>query len=69
MNGSIMPLWPTLLPPICDPLWFTADLAKNEEAELAALEKELEQEKLQLKEQSDFQKDNKEVQFFPNDLF
>jgi hypothetical protein len=54
MNGSIMPLWPTLLPPICDPLWFTADLPKNEEAELAALEKELEQEKLQLKEQSDF---------------
>jgi hypothetical protein len=54
MNGSIMPLWPTLLPPICDPLWFAADLPKNEEAELAALEKELEQEKLQLKEQSIF---------------
>ena len=52
MNGSIMPLWPTLLPPVCDQLWFTADFPKNEEAELAALEEELEQEKMQLKEQS-----------------
>ena len=52
MNGSITPLWPSLLPPVCDQLWFTADCPKNEEAELAALEEELEQEKLLLKEQS-----------------
>lgn len=52
MNGSITPLWPSLLPPVCDQLWFTADFPKNEEAELAALEEELEQEKMQLKEQS-----------------
>jgi hypothetical protein len=52
MNGSTMPLWPSLLPPVCDQLWFTADFPKNEEAELAALEDELEQEKLLLKEQS-----------------
>jgi hypothetical protein len=52
MNGSIMPLWPSLLPPVCDQLWFTADFPKNEEAELAALEEELEQEKQLLKEQS-----------------
>ena len=52
MNNSIMPLWPSLLPPVCDQLWFTADFPKNEEAELAALEDELEQEKLLLKEQS-----------------
>jgi hypothetical protein len=73
MNG-LNPLWPSLLPPICDPLWFKADLPKNEEAELgkyfnnvkldvfwkksvnfifvASLEDEVEQEKLQLKEQS-----------------
>ena len=52
MNGSTMPLWPSLIPPVCDQLWFTADFPKNEEAELAALEDELEQEKLLLKEQS-----------------
>ena len=52
MNSSIIPLWPSLLPPVSDPLWFTADYPKNEEAELAQLEEELEQEKLQLKEQS-----------------
>ena len=52
MNGSTMPLWPSLLPPVCDQLWFTADFPKNEEAELAALEEELEQEKQLLKEQS-----------------
>lgn len=51
MNGSTMPLWPSLLPPICDPLWFTADFPKNEDAELASLEEELEQEKQLLKEQ------------------
>ena len=56
MNGPIMPLWPSLLPPVCDQLWFTADFPKNEEAELAALEEELEQEKLLLKEQSKFAK-------------
>lgn len=52
MNNSIIPLWPSLLPPVCDQAWFTADYPKNEEAELAQLEEELEQEKLQLKEQS-----------------
>lgn len=52
MNNSIVPLWPSLLPPVCDQLWFTADYPKNEEAELAQLEEELEQEKLQLKDQS-----------------
>lgn len=52
MNNSINPLWPSLLPPICDQTWFTADYPKNEEAELAQLEEELEQEKLQLKEQN-----------------
>jgi hypothetical protein len=52
MNGSSIPLWPSLLPPVCDPLWFTADYPKNEEAELAILEEELEQEKYLLKEQS-----------------
>ena len=52
MNNSIIPMWPSLLPPICDQAWFTADYPKNEEAELALLEEELEQEKQQLKEQS-----------------
>lgn len=52
MSGHIIPLWPSLLPPIVDSLWFTADYPKNEEAELVQLEEELEQEKLQLKEQS-----------------
>jgi hypothetical protein len=52
MNSLITPLWPSLLPPVCDQLWFTPDFPKNEEAELAALEEELEQEKLLLKEQS-----------------
>ncbi len=51
MNSSTVNLWPSLMPPICDPLWFAADYPKNEEAELAALEEELEQEKMQLKEQ------------------
>jgi hypothetical protein len=50
MNGTTTALWPSLLPPVCDPLWFTADFPKNEEAELALLEEELEQEKLQLKD-------------------
>ena len=50
MNFDII-LMPSLLPPVCDPLWFTAGIPKNEEAELAALEEELEQEKIQLKEQ------------------
>jgi hypothetical protein len=50
MNGATTPLWPSLLPSVCDPLWFTADFPKNEEAELALLEEELEQEKLQLKD-------------------
>lgn len=54
MNNSIIPLWPSLLPPVCDQAWFTADYPKNEEAELAQLEEELEQEKLQLKEQSNY---------------
>ncbi len=49
--NSLTPLWPSLLPPICDSLWFTADLPKNEEAELASLEDEIEQEKMQIKEQ------------------
>ena len=52
MNSSINPLWPSLLPPVCDQLWFIADFPKNEEAELAQLEEELEQEKNALKEQS-----------------
>ena len=52
MNSSLTPLWTSLLPPVCDPLWFTADCPKNEETELAFLEEELEQEKMQLKEQS-----------------
>ena len=47
-----MTLWPSLLPPVCDSLWFTADLPKNELEELAALEEELEQEKNQLKDQA-----------------
>ncbi len=51
MNGSINTLWPSLLPPVCDHLWFTADFPKNEEAELAILEDELEQEKLHLQDQ------------------
>ena len=51
MNGIVNPLWPSMLPPVCDPLWFTADFPKNEEAELAALEEEIEQEKMQLREQ------------------
>ena len=50
MNGYIT-LWPSILPPVCDSLWFTADQPKNEEAELAALEEDLEQEKNQLKDQ------------------
>lgn len=50
--SNLIPLWPSLLPPIVDSLWFTADFPKNEEAELVQLEEELEQEKLQLKEQS-----------------
>lgn len=50
--SNLIPLWPSLLPPIVDTLWFTADFPKNEEAELVQLEEELEQEKLQLKEQS-----------------
>ena len=50
MNGPFT-LWPSLLPPVCNPLWFTADMPKNEEAELAKLEEELEQEKAQLKDQ------------------
>jgi hypothetical protein len=50
MNGNITPLWPSMLPPVCDPLWFTADFPKNEEAELALLEEELEQEKQLLKD-------------------
>jgi hypothetical protein len=49
---NTIPLWPSLLPPANDHLWFTADFPKNEEAELAELEAELEQEKNQLKEQS-----------------
>jgi hypothetical protein len=52
MSGHIIPLWPSLLPPVNDILWFTADYPKNEEAELVQLEEELEQEKMQLKEQS-----------------
>lgn len=52
MNGSNMTMWPSLLPPVCDPLWFTADYPTNEEAELAILEEELEQEKQALKEQT-----------------
>lgn len=44
-------LWPSLLPPVCNSVWFTADQPKNEEAELAKLEEEIEQEKTALKEQ------------------
>jgi len=41
MSGHIIPLWPSLLPPVNDILWFTADYPKNEEAELVQLEEEL----------------------------
>lgn len=52
MNGSNVTMWPSLLPPVCDPIWFTADYPKNEEAELAMLEEELKQEEMALKEQT-----------------
>ncbi|RNA24546.1 hypothetical protein BpHYR1_030118 [Brachionus plicatilis] len=52
MNSSTTPMWSSLLPPVCDPLWFTADCPKSEETELAFLEEQIEQEKMQLKEQS-----------------
>lgn len=51
MNGFLTPMWPSLLPPVSDTLWFTADCPRFEEGELAQLEEELEQEKQSLKEQ------------------
>lgn len=52
MNASNMNMWPSLSSPLCDPIWLRTSFQKNEEDELAILEKELEEEKQALMEQT-----------------
>lgn len=52
MNASNMNMWPSLSSPLCDPILLRTTFQKNEEDELALLEKELEEEKQALVEQT-----------------